>query len=329
MNAHLSSAASGVTVIGAGVVGLTTAIRLARAGFRVRILAKERTPGTTSDIAAAVWYPFHAGPPARALAWGRTTYAVLKDLARYQPEAGVTMVAGLEIFTRAQGGGPWWQTAVDGFRPARPEELPAGYVDGYAFSAPVVQMPVYLPWLEARFLDLGGVIEVRHVQKLDDLLSVPPPVPIVVNCTGLGAGRLVHDPLLQPIRGQIVYVAPGHAAGFVQDTHDPAAITYIIPRPDCTVLGGTSEPGEWDTTPQPEVAEAILARCRALVPGLADAAVLAHAVGLRPGRAEVRLEAETQAGGLVIHNYGHGGSGVTLSWGCAEEVVQIVQEQGS
>jgi D-amino-acid oxidase len=80
----------------------------------------------------------------------------------------------------------------------------------------------------------------------------------------------------------------------------------------------------WDTAVDPGTAQAILARCVALEPDLADARVLSHAVGLRPGRPEPRLETERRDGGVVVHNYGHGGGGVTLSWGCAEEVVRHV-----
>ncbi|HEY2792992.1 MAG TPA: FAD-dependent oxidoreductase, partial [Micromonosporaceae bacterium] len=68
-------------------------------------------------------------------------------------------------------------------------------------------------------------------------------------------------------------------------------------------------------------AAGIVARCAAIDPRLASARVLEHRVGLRPSRPSVRLEAVAQNGRTVIHNYGHGGSGVTLSWGCADDVV--------
>jgi D-amino-acid oxidase len=77
----------------------------------------------------------------------------------------------------------------------------------------------------------------------------------------------------------------------------------------------------------PQTAQEILEKCRLLEPALSQAAILGHAVGLRPGRREVRLELEWLAGGrAVIHNYGHGGAGFTLSWGCAREVVELAIE---
>lgn len=309
-----------VLVVGCGVVGLTSAIRLAESGRRVRIVARERSPRTTSDIAAAVWYPFLVGPRDRALAWSRRTYQVLRDLVDVAG-AGVTWVEGIELLEQAAVPEPWWKDALDHWYRAGDDDLPPGFAGGFRFEAPVVRMPVHLPWLERRFQDLGGSIETREVRALDDLFEE---AGAVVHCAGLGARDLAGDDQVVPIRGQVVRVGPGHAARFVQAAGRPGALAYVIPRPDCTVLGGTDEVGAWHTTPDPAVAAAILERCIALVPGLAKAPILSHAVGLRPGRPAVRLEAETRTAGLVVHNYGHGGAGVTLSWGCAEEVVALV-----
>ena len=303
-------------VVGCGVSGLTCALRLLEAGFRVRIAARERSPSTTSDIAAAVWYPFRCGPKDRVLGWSRRTYRALRDLSR-DPEAGVTMVEGIDL--TVVGSDPWWKDAVDAFRQAEPGELPKGYDSACVFVAPVVTMPVFLKWLEARVVSLGATIETRSVTGLEPLLLE---ASAVINCTGLGARELVRDDDLHPIRGQIVRVAPGHVRRFVQAGGEPEPLTYIIPRPDCTVLGGTEDVGVWDLDVNPATSEAILERCTRVAPELAGAAVLSQAVGLRPGRSEVRLESVRRPGGLIIHNYGHGGGGVTLSFGCADEVAR-------
>ena len=305
-------------VVGAGVCGLTSAIRLAEAGFKVRILARERSPHTTSDIAAAVWYPFRCGPPDRALGWSRKSYRVFRDLAR-DPATGVTMVEGLDLVEEDLDGEPWWAAAVESVRPASDAELPHGYRAGQVFVSPVAQMPVFLSWLERKAQSLGVTIETRTVSDLHALLLE---ASLVVHCAGLAARELVKDDDLHPIRGQIVRVAPGHAPRFVQDGGGGRPIAYVIPRADCTVLGGTEEVGRWDLEPDPATAEWILARCRKIVPSLAEAQVVSHAVGLRPGRSEVRLETVRLPGGVIVHNYGHGGGGMTLSWGCAEEVVR-------
>jgi D-amino-acid oxidase len=75
---------------------------------------------------------------------------------------------------------------------------------------------------------------------------------------------------------------------------------------------------------RPEDNEAILQKVEALWPEMDRSKIIGGAVGLRPSRNEVRLETEDISGRFVVHNYGHGGAGVTLSWGCAEEVVEIV-----
>jgi D-amino-acid oxidase len=305
-------------VVGCGVIGLSTAVRLLEAGFKVRILARERTPNTTSDIAAAVWYPFRCGPRDRALLWSRRTYRALRALAR-DLDTGVAMVSGIDLEETDTGIEPWWREAVDGLRRAEGRELAPGYAAGHVFTAPVVAMPLYLKWLESRVAALGGVIEARNVNRLEALFLQ---ASLVVNCTGLAARELTKDDDLHPIRGQIVRVEPGHADRFVQAGGGRRPLAYIIPRYDCTVLGGTADEGSWDLSVDPATADAIVERCTALEPELANAAVLSHAVGLRPGRSEVRLETVRHAGGIVIHNYGHGGGGVTLSWGCADEVAR-------
>jgi len=305
-------------VVGCGVTGLSTAVRLLEADFKVRIVTRERTPNTTSDVAAAVWYPFRCGAADRALLWSRRTFRALRALA--QDEAtGVRMVPGIDLHETDDGAGPWWKEAVDTLRRAEAHELPHGFPAGHVFNAPVVTMPVYLKWLETRVQALGGTIETRGVTSLEGLLLE---ASLVVNCTGLAARELAKDDTLYPVRGQIVRVAPGHANRFVQAGGRLTPLAYIIPRPDCTVLGGTEDEGVWDLAVDPATTNEIRARCIALEPALKNAALLSEAVGLRPGRSEVRLETVRSAGGVIVHNYGHGGGGVTLSWGCADEVAR-------
>jgi D-amino-acid oxidase len=212
---------------------------------------------------------------------------------------------------------------VPGFRRAAAGELPEGYQDGYVFEAPVIEMPIYLGYLMRRFESLGGQIVTRALASVDEAFAH---CDRVVDCAGLGARELVGDRALTPIRGQVVRVAQVGIGRFWLDDYGPHGITYIIPRTNDCILGGTAEEGSEDLAPDAATAAAIVARCVALEPRLRDAAILEHKVGLRPGRPTVRLEAEHWAPGkLLIHNYGHGGAGVTLSWGCAAEVVGLLQ----
>src|SRR5690242_10566828 len=122
-----------ILVIGCGVSGLTSGLRLLEAGHRVTIWAKTLPPDTTSNMAAAVWFPYKAYPIERVIAWGRTTFDIFKTMLTTE-NSGIEMIAMCELLPSADE--PWWQSAVDNFRHASPEELPAGYTDGYVFEAP-------------------------------------------------------------------------------------------------------------------------------------------------------------------------------------------------
>jgi D-amino-acid oxidase len=99
---------------------------------------------------------------------------------------------------------------------------------------------------------------------------------------------------------------------------------YIIPRSADIVLGGTAQKNDWDLTIREGDQAEILRKAANLHAGFASVQVVGAGVGLRPVRPEVRLETERIGGATVVHNYGHGGAGFTLSWGCAEEVVKLI-----
>jgi D-amino-acid oxidase len=300
-----------IVVVGAGVVGLTCAHRLVRAGHAVEVWSRDPPADTTSAVAAALWYPYRAMPEDAVTRWSAATYDMLALLS-VRPETGVSLVRGRELF-RQRRPDPWWAPAVP--RLARVTDPPPGYADGYEFAAPVVRMPTYLPWLLDELAAAGVAVRARTVA---DLAAVR--ADVVVNATGLGARELADDPQLIGVRGQVVRVADPGLAGWTLDEDHPDGMVYVVPRGTDVVCGGTAVDGDESTGPDPAEAERILARCRAVVPELADAPVLGYAAGVRPARPAVRLERD----GDVVHCYGHGGAGVTLSWGCADEVVRLL-----
>ncbi|WBP90239.1 FAD-dependent oxidoreductase [Kitasatospora cathayae] len=312
-----------VVVIGSGVIGLTTALRLQERGLRVVVVTADGLLSTVSAVAAAVWYPVGVETGERVADWSATTFA---ELARQAADGvpGVVMRDTWMPAHRRQGeAAPWWGGGVPDLRRLEPSELAPGYADGWRFTAPTVEMPLYLPWLLGRFLDGGG--EVVH-RRLDTLPQARAWAPVAVNASGLGARQLCGDDELRPVRGQLVLVRnPGLRSSLrIQD--DPSGYTYVHPRSRDVVLGGTFEEGSWDLGPDRLTAEAILARCAVHVPELRGAEIIGQPLGLRPDRrGGVRLEVEDGAGGLrIVHNYGHGGAGVTLSWGCADAVAELV-----
>jgi D-amino-acid oxidase len=196
-------------------------------------------------------------------------------------------------------------------------ELPDGFANGWRFTAPMIDMPVYLGYLEQRLIAAGGSIEIRKVGSLDEAATA---APIVVNCTGIGARELVPDPELTPIRGQLVVVEnPGLNEFFSEDTGPSSNLLHYAPHGDTMILGGSAQPGDWNREPDQETAAAIVARCVEVQPRIRDARIIGHRVGLRPTRPCIRVEEQQLGDARVIHNYGHGGAGVTLSWGCAIE----------
>ena len=302
-----------ITVVGAGVSGLTTAIALSEAGHDVRVVAAARGLDSASGVAGAVWYPFKAQPRDRVLAWSARTRERLAEIAHHHPEAGIDL---LTLYDAADGEElPWWAPAVEDIRLERtglPLPAPAAWV----FTAPRADPRVYLPWLESQ---LAGGFTVQAVERLADVDG-----DLVVNCTGLGSRALLDDRELTPVLGQTIIVESNalHPAKVLHDERDEATMFYAIPRRGEIVLGGCAIEVDDDTAPPPDRAihATILERCRSR--GYDPGEVVRESVGLRPFRSAVRLERE----GRFIHNYGHGGAGYTVSWGCAEEVVRLAAE---
>lgn len=311
-----------IQVIGAGVSGLTTGICLAEAGHSVTITAADPPERTTSVAAGAMWGPVLTGPPDRALGWARISLEILSGLVD-APGTGVRMATGKEI-TPDEPVLPFWSGLLPGLRRCEPAELPPGFAGGWRYTAPLVAMPVYLGYLRARFERAGGVIEHGEISgPLGGTAAIPggTGTPVVVNCTGAAARRVVPDPAVRPVRGQVVIAENPGVEEFLIARNEPPVTVYMFPHGDTILLGGTVEFDEEDLTPKPHISERILADCAQLEPRLSGVRVIGHRVGLRPYRPEVRLESERLADGTVLwHNYGHGGAGISLSWGCAAEL---------
>jgi D-amino-acid oxidase len=309
-----------VIVVGAGISGLTTAVCLVEDGFTVRIIAEKPPAGTTSANAGASWGPYLTDPD-RVRAWSTRTRLRLEDIAATESASGVRLVRGMEVDVGSTTA-PDWAAGLADFTPCRADALPAPYTVGWWFSTPLVDMPRYLAYLERRLTGAGVTVESGFVRKLDDIADQ---TGIVVNCTGLGARGLVGDVDLYPVRGQLVVVRNPGIDEFFQDSGVDGLLTYYLPHGDTVVLGGCAVPHTEVMDVDEGIAAAIIDRCAAIEPRLRNPVVLGGRVGLRPTRPQIRLEAEMVAGRPVIHNYGHGGSGVTVSWGCAEAVLDLAR----
>jgi D-amino-acid oxidase len=322
---HVRRDPADVTVIGAGVVGLTTAVRLAEAGLAVAVHAAEPPLQTTSLAAGAIWGPHLVGPTDRVAHWAARTLSTLHELIA-SGHPFVQLTPGIAASRLAAAAPPDFAAGADDLSACPPADLPAGYVTAWRLSAPVVTMPGYLSWLHERYLSAGGqaIRLIRYPTLADAIRGAA--TRVVVNCTGCGAHELVPDPQVNPFRGQAVVVANPGISRFFVGTGPGGHLTYYFPHRDRVVLGGSEQPGDWSREPDPRLARQIIVACSAVEPALETAAILEHRVGLRPVRPQVRLEAAPAADGVtVVHNYGHGGAGVTLSWGCASEAAELVQ----
>jgi D-amino-acid oxidase len=308
-----------VAVVGAGVSGLTCAVLFAERGHRTAILAEEIGASTTSAAAAAMWYPYDAGPSDNAIAWALETYRTLFDLAG-DSRSGVSII---ELRTFSRTGEieiPPWAVPL-GARQLR-SEIPAAFISGFALNVPLMDTTIYLDYLAQRFCNAGGEIHPNKCfAKLED---VDRSFELVVNCAGIGARTLAQDPDLEPHRGQVAIVPKIDLPYAV--VCDDSPLTYAIPRTNDCVLGGTNDLSD-DRTIEPAATARIVAECSRVL-DIEKPDVVAERVGLRPfRRSGVRVErAQLRDGRVVIHDYGHGGSGFTFSWSCAEAVARIALE---
>ncbi|HJT44947.1 MAG TPA: FAD-dependent oxidoreductase [Chthoniobacterales bacterium] len=340
--------AKSIAIIGAGVSGLTCGVLFAERRFSVRIFADQVGTETTSGAAGALWFPYDAEPADKVIPWALATYKVLVDLAGGRQEAptnlvclkhsrletGVSMIELRQYSRSGEIEIPNWARSLSSFviLPAHRSHGEGGsrkegsldisvFESGFSLCVPLMDTTIYLDYLVDRFQKAGGEIRSGlRFEKLEDVEG-----DLVVNCAGIGARELARDSDLEPHRGQVAIVhRPDNLDCAI--VCDDAPLMYVIPRTNDCVFGGTNEVSDnWN--PDPQTTKAIVAECSRVL-DIESPRLVRERVGLRPFRKSgVRLEKETlRDGRLVIHNYGHGGSGFTLSWGCAENVFELASE---
>ena len=305
---------SRITVLGSGVSGLSSAVNLQRAGFDVHIITRDLPQFTTSMAAGAVWSGMSAY--GRARRWAQVTLEHFLALSQ-QADSGVSLRRMRKVFAHPADE-PWYQHQLPFIERIPEKDLPPNCRAGYVMDVPIVAPPLYLKNLHDQFLADGGTLTVRQVETLRDLADDHQ---LLVNCTGVWAREVASDPAVYPIRGQTLLIdAPRISEGYM---HDGEA-TYLFPRDDGILIGGIYQYDSWSLNIDPLQTADIIERCAAVEPSVVNAPLLRQSVGLRPGREQVRLEVERLSPDrTVIHNYGHGSIGYTLSWGCGKDVTDL------
>ncbi|XP_060062704.1 D-aspartate oxidase-like [Ylistrum balloti] len=324
-----------IAVIGAGVVGLSTAVNIQALipGCDVTIIADKFEADTTSIGAGGIFRPTEKaipGVPADTIRrWSQESWDFFSKLALSDlgSTTGHIVMPGY-IFSQEKIENPIYEDIIFSCRELSLKELTklnmGQYRHGYQLTSIIVQMSKYLPWLMEKFVSHGGKTLKRKVNDLKEFQGGP--YAVVVNCTGLGSQELVKDEKIHPVRGQLIRLDAPWINFWIYTDHG----AYILPNAEFVAIGGVRQDGRSDLAVDPEDRKGILERCYEMWPPLKGGKIIGEWVGLRPSRSPLRLEKESirSPGGVlkVVHNYGHGAHGITLSWGTGKDAARLVKE---
>jgi D-amino-acid oxidase len=306
-----------ISIVGAGISGLSTAYALGKLRHTIKIIAKDFTPNITSDRAAAFWFPYHIRNDERGIHWCKRSYEVYQKLSE-NSSSGISMQRLLKVVRRGEQEQEltWFSFMPHGsYQILAEHEIPEGYSIGYDARVPLIETQIFLPWLMNELQQMDISIVEREIRSFDEITGED----IIINCSALGAQQLCNDKTLIPVRGQVGLLAPKNDFYIFLDNELPL---YIVPRKDAIIIGGTYEEGIAEAVTEAATIDRLFENAYQVFPELKDQKIIGSWAGIRPFRPAVRVERE----GKIIHNYGHGGSGFTVAWGCAEEVVSLIEE---
>nr|XP_018667703.1 D-aspartate oxidase-like [Ciona intestinalis] len=304
-----------IAIIGAGIIGLSTACKIQEdiPGCQLTIFYDECSPNTTGDISAGLVCPYQNGNDEEDQAiYVRETLKHLRVLYNRQDafEIGISKMSGFII-----GGNiikPNAFKEFPNFRKASEAECHHFLRDTkerpvYTLTTWICECTSYLPWLIKSIELKGGKLIKKHISSFEDLSDFD----IIINCAGIGAKFLTSDKELYPVKGQVYAVEAPWIKHFYLFGNN-----YIIPRLTDVVIGGTKQYDNYNLEVDEKDSDQIWSNCCKFEPSLRYSKIKSQHVGLRPKRTSIRIELEQQklSGRTVtiLHNYGHGGSGVSM-----------------
>ncbi|CAL4100170.1 unnamed protein product [Meganyctiphanes norvegica] len=325
-----------VTVIGGGVNGVGTALALLQKvpHCKLTLISDQLSPYTTGDGAAGFWGPHlsEGTPEEKILSWSSAGWELFKSWHNNKPEMGVSKVPGVTLSRDEELTLEPWRHIPDDYTVLNQDQLRTygpDYRYGYSYTSYVAEPSTFLPIMMQEIETLGGQIKQQRITCFEDLAQDSD---LIINCSGIGARDLVPDPNVYPIRGQVMRVRAPWIRHYICDD-SLENFCYILPNfsSNTVVLGGTAYEDDWNLEVDPKDKSKIWNNCLNAMPELKNCEFVRDWVGLRPGRRNgIRIEEDLITLGTrkvpVVHNYGHGGSGVTMFWGCSQEAAGLAQD---
>lgn len=322
-----------ISIVGGGVIGLSTGVLLLKEGYEVEIFAEKISPNTNSDKACAIWYPIFSDiAEDRIPLYNDIVKKSWEYFKKLEPDEkfGIILRQNHELFPTKEPL-PYYIDILPDFEVVYNTSFPNNLPCQWSFKTYIIEMQKYMPTLYELYDKSGGKITERKIQSADEFTQLE--TEIIFNCTGFGSKELFNDEKLKPIKGQILL-------------HEKIDLEFcigenefcLIPRSDYTVLGCLYLEDENNDSTTAEntnkIWEKVVERLVENGAGnidtsdirLSKSKIRSVQAGVRPFRyGGIKLEVENLNGKTIIHNYGHGGAGITLSWGSCMKAIDLMK----
>jgi D-amino-acid oxidase len=320
-----------VAIIGAGIIGMTNAMLLLENGFDVTIFTKDDPLETNSDAAVATWFAPNDSKPL-------LQKYCLESLSKFD-ELIKTKIPGVQripqiLYFKSEEDfkkSVWAKESVKKLVHLTDVSGEHLKIPDFPFSVliqiPLVNPTIYRPYMLEKFYSLGGKLKKEAVASLTDLIN---DYHIVINSSGWEAKYLTQDPLVFPVRGQTEIILntssmKNDCSLNIEDLNAYIVFCSAKKGGDC-VIGTTYQINDSDKGIRASDKQSIIKKVSIFFPAVKSVETVSKA-GIRCGRPDVRIEKEiNEQKSVIIHCYGHGGSGFSASWGSAYKVLEHAKE---